>query len=914
MRAAFGALLHLQPGAERPWRLLPLVLALAFAVRAAVALAGDFVLHPDEIMQYLEPAHRLAFGNGIVYWEYFYGARSWLVPGAVAGILRLFDAVGLGQPWWYVDGVKLAFCALSLAIPAGMYLFARRHFDEATARIALVAGAFWYELAAFAHKPLTELVAAAPLMGLLALCVHPAPNRPRVVAQAAALAVLAAAVRLQYAPVALLLLGIVFLRTRLKLLLVLAAAAASGAVGVFDALAWDGGLFHSYVTNVRFNLILGGMRTGESPAYQFLWWLTLAGGGLSVLSLAGSLRSPRRYALLLGLIALVLLSHSLQSHKEYRFVFAVIPLWLLIGADLVVRVQRWASGRLAAGGDAGRRTLGAAAAVRGGVAVHGGVAGRRAECAAVPAAGVPGVVAGVRRDRLRARHGPDLRGLSTSGPNAGRRRGMARRPALLQPARLLLPAPRGAVLRRVHGPRDRPRCGDDPCVGQPRGVSRPGADRCGVYAGAGHRRHTHPAPGRGATAGPPVAGAHADHRRRPRAADHAAGGRGLPGTAGRRRHRLRRTTVTTSNEAVGSRPAVSVVVPTLREAANIPILAERIRAALSRTGLQWDLLLVDDDSRDGSEQIVAELARRLPVRIEVRRNAPRDLSLAVLHGIRLARFDRVVVMDADLSHPPERIVDLLTALDGECDMAVGSRYVPGGHVDRTWGWGRRLNSRVATLLARPLVRCSDPMAGFFAADRRALPDLQRLQPIGYKIGLELMVRGRLRVTEVPIDFVDRDLGASKMDWRQQVNYLRHLYRLYRYRHGAAARLASFALVGASGFVVDVAVYLGLQAIGVEHRVARFLAFWPAVSWNWLVNRALTFEERARQPRMRQWTKFVASSLIGLGINVGSYALLTSFVDLFARHRLAALVCGVALGGVANFLVANRYVYRRNPEA
>ena len=167
--AALESLLHPQPYAERPWRLLPPVLALAFAVRAAVALAGDFVLHPDEIMQYLEPAHRLAFGNGVVYWEYFYGARSWLVPGAVAGVLKLFDAVGLGQPWWYVDGVKLVFCALSLAIPVGMYGFARRHFGEAAARVALVAGAFWYELAGFAHKPLTEFVAAAPLVGLLAL-------------------------------------------------------------------------------------------------------------------------------------------------------------------------------------------------------------------------------------------------------------------------------------------------------------------------------------------------------------------------------------------------------------------------------------------------------------------------------------------------------------------------------------------------------------------------------------------------------------------------------------------------------------------------------------------------------------------------------------------------------------------------
>ena len=226
-----------------------------------------------------------------------------------------------------------------------------------------MAGAFWYELAGFAHKPMTEFVAAAPLVGLLALCVHPAPDRPRVVWQAAALAVAASAIRVQYAPVALLLLGIVFLRTRMKLLLVLASAAVLGAIGMFDALAWDGGLFHSYLTNVRFNLILGEMRTGESPAYQFLWWLTVAGAGFSVLSLAGALRSPRRYGLLLAVAALVLLAHSLQAHKEYRFVFAVIPLWLLIGADLVVRVRRWISGRRAAGPHAARWTIGSAAAL-----------------------------------------------------------------------------------------------------------------------------------------------------------------------------------------------------------------------------------------------------------------------------------------------------------------------------------------------------------------------------------------------------------------------------------------------------------------------------------------------------------------------------------------------------------------------
>ena len=353
IRAALEVLLHpRQTG--RPWKLLPLVLALAFAARAAVALSGDFVLHPDEIMQYLEPAHRLAFGSGVTYWEYFYGARSWLVPGAVAGLLVLFDAVGLGQPSWYVGGVKLLFCAISLAIPAGMYLFARGHFGETAGRAALLAGAFWYELVGFAHKPMTEFIATAPLVALLALSVRPSLDNARTVWTAAFLAVLTAAIRLQYAPLALVLLGIVFLRTAKRTQLTLAAAGLALAFGLFDAVTWGGGLFHSYVVNLYYNLMAGPMRAGESPAYQFLLWLILAGLGLSVLCVAAAARHLRRYGFLLGLIALILLVHSLQAHKEYRFIFAVIPLWLLIGADLAAR--------LAAREDGPHRLAGLAAA------------------------------------------------------------------------------------------------------------------------------------------------------------------------------------------------------------------------------------------------------------------------------------------------------------------------------------------------------------------------------------------------------------------------------------------------------------------------------------------------------------------------------------------------------------------------
>ena len=213
--------------------------------------------------------------------------------------------------------------------------------------------------------------------------------------------------------------------------------------------------------------------------------------------------------------------------------------------------------------------------------------------------------------------------------------------------------------------------------------------------------------------------------------------------------------------------AVTVVVPTLREAPNLEPLAERVARVLASRSLEWELLLVDDDSDDDTLDVAGRLARRLPLRIEVRRGMRPDLSLAVLQGIAHARYDRVVVMDADLSHPPERIPDLFAGLDAGCDMVVGTRYAAGASTAGDWGLARVLNSRFASLLAAPLTTCSDPMSGFFAVDRRALPDRAALRPVGYKIGLELMVRGRLRIGEVPIAFDDRRRGKSKLGWRQR---------------------------------------------------------------------------------------------------------------------------------------------------
>jgi dolichol-phosphate mannosyltransferase len=219
---------------------------------------------------------------------------------------------------------------------------------------------------------------------------------------------------------------------------------------------------------------------------------------------------------------------------------------------------------------------------------------------------------------------------------------------------------------------------------------------------------------------------------------------------------------------------VTVIVPTFREAENLPALLERVTEVRTTRGLDLDLLIVDDDSDDGSVEAVERFGAPW-VQILVR-HGRRGLATAVVDGIARARGDIIVVMDADLSHPPEAIPELLAALE-DADIVIGSRYVAGGSTDDDWGAWRLFKSRIATRLARPLMSVNDPMAGFFAIRRRDV--VGDLRPVGYKILLELIVRCRLeRVTEVPIHFRDRFRGSSKLTTREELLFLEHLRRLY----------------------------------------------------------------------------------------------------------------------------------------
>lgn len=229
-------------------------------------------------------------------------------------------------------------------------------------------------------------------------------------------------------------------------------------------------------------------------------------------------------------------------------------------------------------------------------------------------------------------------------------------------------------------------------------------------------------------------------------------------------------------------PALSIIVPTYKEAENLPVLVPRLGAMLRDARIRGEILVVDDESGDGTAEACSRLAAEHPLRLLVRRGE-RGLSGAVLRGLAEAKGALLVVMDADLSHPPEAVPGLVAALsEPGVDFVVGSRYVPGASTDERWGFFRWINSKVATLLARPLTKVRDPMSGFFALRRETLGRAAPLSPIGYKIGLELIVKcGCRAVREVPIHFRDRLHGRSKLGLREQLRYLRHLARLYRFR-------------------------------------------------------------------------------------------------------------------------------------
>lgn len=361
----------------------------------------------------------------------------------------------------------------------------------------------------------------------------------------------------------------------------------------------------------------------------------------------------------------------------------------------------------------------------------------------------------------------------------------------------------------------------------------------------------------------------------------------------------------------------TVVIPTYNESDNIAELLAQLAEALPvPPGGPAPRLLFVDDSTDQTPAVIREAARDCPLHVTLlHRDEPvGGLGGAVTEGLRAADGEWAVVMDADLQHPPQLVPELVAT--GRCagaDLVVASRYASGGSPGGLAGGYRRAVSGSSTLLAkllfaRELRRISDPMSGFFAL-RLSAVDLAGLRPLGYKILLELAVRGRLRrVAEVPYRFGTRFAGESKSGLREGLRFLRHLTGLRL--STPLGRAAAFALIGLSGLLPNLLMLTLLtHQLGLHYLLAAVLANQVGIGWNLVLLERTVFRHR----RHRHWASrvlgFVGVSNLELLLRIPLLALLVSGLGLGVG---TATVLSLAASAALRFLVAERAVYVPTP--
>jgi dolichol-phosphate mannosyltransferase len=353
-------------------------------------------------------------------------------------------------------------------------------------------------------------------------------------------------------------------------------------------------------------------------------------------------------------------------------------------------------------------------------------------------------------------------------------------------------------------------------------------------------------------------------------------------------------------------PDVSIIVPTINESENLPSLLQRISGALS--AVDFEVIIVDDNSKDATPTVCAELAKTYPITLIVRTNPTNGLSGAVLHGMKSARGKYLCVMDADLQHPPEKLPELLAMLrSGEADFVLGSRYMPGGSTEAEWGVFRKFNSQFATFLARPFAgRTTDPMAGFFALKRETYESAQNLTPLGYKIALELMCKCRAKnVREIPIHFALRHKGESKLSLKQQFRYLEHLSRLYDFTFPRASPMVKFLIATGASWLVGFLAYLCLIYAGKSLSQSVALAYLPAILVTAIFHVRYVHTQREFLPRQTPWIDFAVISFAEWFVAI----LTASWVTwrLFRPGRIETFVISFGMGTLMRYILRKEFL-------
>lgn len=361
----------------------------------------------------------------------------------------------------------------------------------------------------------------------------------------------------------------------------------------------------------------------------------------------------------------------------------------------------------------------------------------------------------------------------------------------------------------------------------------------------------------------------------------------------------------------GAAPAMrlSMIVPTFNESKNIKQMVSRLAALLDpQFGSAYEIIVVDDNSPDRTWELAQALTADYPQLRVMRRQRERGLSTAVIRGWQAARGEILAVIDADLQHPPEVALALCAEIERGADIAVASRHIEGGGVS-DWSVVRRIVSRTAQLIGLVILpsvvgKVSDPMSGYFMMRRAAVQGID-LNPLGYKILIEVLGRGKFRwIGEVPYVFCERVEGESKATAKVYVDYLRHLLRL-RLSTLPINRFVRFALVGLSGVAVDMGLLFLLSdplMLGWGLTRSKLIASEIAIVNNFFWNDSWTFKDLSSQQRnftqkLRRFAKFQLICLAGVVFNA---VLLNLMFNLLGMNRYLANAIAIVVVTGWNF--------------
>jgi dolichol-phosphate mannosyltransferase len=355
---------------------------------------------------------------------------------------------------------------------------------------------------------------------------------------------------------------------------------------------------------------------------------------------------------------------------------------------------------------------------------------------------------------------------------------------------------------------------------------------------------------------------------------------------------------------------LSVIIPTFNEQDNVPELVRRLGIALD--GQDAEIVFVDD-STDDTPHVIQQVARSAPLAVRMI-HRPVDqreggLGGAVVVGLRASAAEWCVVMDGDLQHPPELVPALVArGIDESADVVVASRYIDGGDAGGLSGRVRHLVSRGSTILTRAMFPrrlrdCTDPMTGFFALNPRSV-DVENLHPRGFKILLEILARQELRVREESFVFGERFAGESKASFRQGLHFLHQLASL---RFG---RMSRFAVVGAFGTLLNLAIMAVLLGMGAHYLMAALVATELTILTNFLLIERLVFRDlREERPYWQRLLAFFGFNNIETLVRIPVLILL---VELLHIPGVLAQAVTLAVAFLARFAFTSRFIYRARP--